>query len=98
MPVRFRRDSLTEWYRKYKPEVVLLSGDFNLFEKTKIEPEPKIVLLNRSAHSKGYSGIDQNFREIGSNAADLVVTQLLNNEKGIPRCPKTVLVEGIYRE
>lgn len=40
------------------------------------------------------AGIDQNTREAGAAAVDLVIEQLFHNERGIPRKPKVVMIEG----
>jgi LacI family transcriptional regulator len=43
-------------------------------------------------------GVDQHSAEVGAAAVDLVVGQLHRNESGPPPHPKTVLVEGVWRD
>ena len=45
----------------------------------------------------GIAGLHQDFEAIGANAIDLLMTQLLHNDRGIPPRPKIVLAEGIWR-
>lgn len=40
------------------------------------------------------SGIRQNYEQVAAAAVDLVVEQIQKNERGVPPCPKVVLVEG----
>jgi LacI family transcriptional regulator len=44
--------------------------------------------------AEGIAGMHQDFEAIGGNAVDLLMTQLLHNDRGIPRRPKIVLAEG----
>ena len=45
-----------------------------------------------------WAGIDQQAKEVGAATVDLVVTQLQNNEFGLPKHPKTMNIDGIWRE
>jgi LacI family transcriptional regulator len=45
-----------------------------------------------------WSGIDQQAHEVGAATVDLVVTQLQNNEFGLPKSPKSVFLDGVWRE
>ncbi|MEO7598064.1 MAG: hypothetical protein ABIV50_03965 [Opitutus sp.] len=42
------------------------------------------------------AGIHQDFDAIGANAVDLLMTQLLHNDRGAPRRAKIVLAEGVW--
>jgi DNA-binding LacI/PurR family transcriptional regulator len=44
--------------------------------------------------AEGIAGMHQDFEAIGANAVDLLMTQLLHHDRGIPRRPKIVLAEG----
>ncbi len=41
-----------------------------------------------------YSGIRQNNEQVSAAAIDLVIGQLQRHERGLPKCPKIMLVEG----
>lgn len=43
---------------------------------------------------KEWSGVHMRGALHASHAVDLVTSQLLRNEKGLPREPKTVIIEG----
>jgi len=43
---------------------------------------------------EGIAGMHQDFEAIGTNAIDLLMTQLLHNDRGVPRRSKFVLAEG----
>ena len=44
------------------------------------------------------AGADQNSRQTGAAAVDIVVLQLRSNERGIPEHPQTVLIDSTWRD
>ncbi len=46
----------------------------------------------------GLSGVDQRTELVGAMAIDLVVEQINNNERGIPKAAKVVMVNGVWVE
>ncbi|HSI07725.1 MAG: substrate-binding domain-containing protein [Rariglobus sp.] len=90
------------WVREHKPDVVVSNlGDvLDLLADMKLRvPEDigyaSIDLVHKDSP---WSGVDQQATEVGSAAVDLVVTQLQNNEFGLPAFAKTVTLDGIWRE
>lgn len=85
------------WIQRNKPEVIL--GQVNVWEALQ-EMEwriPEDVAFVSPYCSKAWpdiGGVNQQPEVIASNAVDLVATQLLHNERGIPKIPKLLLNEG----
>jgi len=87
-----------KWLASAKPDCLL----FPFFEG--FTPDlGGIHLANRHPHAaldiftaEGIAGMHQDFEAIGTNAIDLLMTQLLHNDRGVPRRAKFVLAEGIW--
>jgi len=97
---------LSAWLGKHQPDVVIGHDGLLWWLKelgiripedvafahislpSKINMKPKVTL----------SGLDQNWKQVGAAAVDLVVAQIFRNERGIPPNPKTILLEGFWVE
>lgn len=93
----------SEWYRKYRPDVVVSSADFAirlLNEREWQERKPfGIVCPSRFvSHPPELSGVVQDLRDIGAMAVDRLHAQLMRNELGIPEQPQGTLLEGTWWE
>lgn len=91
-----------KWVIEQKPDVVVsnLSDVLDILHEMGLHvPEDigyaSIDLVHKDSP---WSGIDQQAMEVGAAAVDLVVTQLQNNEFGLPKYPKTVYLDGLWRE
>jgi hypothetical protein len=101
--VRLRKEptarDLRAWLAETRPEVVLDAGNrFDWFQSPAL-PEPVgYATLNWTADHPERAGIDQQAEVLGAAAIDLLVGQLLHNERGIPKHPKIVMTPGEWRE
>lgn len=94
--------AFAQWYHQHKPDVVIsnLSNVLDLL-RTMGMHVPKDVgfaSLDLTTKDDPWSGIDQQAMEVGAAAMDQVVTQLQNNEFGLPKYPKTVYLDGLWRD
>ncbi len=96
-PQAFRR-----WYDRHRPEVILCTSrvmrerfaacglhaprDYSFVNLDLIEPDDRCA------------GIDQNYGLVGAAAVDLLAYQLNHNERGLAPFPKTVLIDGFWRD
>lgn len=91
-----------EWYRTHKPDVVVsnLSNPLELLRGMglRVPEDVGYASLDLLHKDDPASGIDQQATEVGAAAVDQVVTQLQNNEFGLPKYPKTVSLDGLWRE
>ena len=90
------------WFLKYRPEAIITCH-------TEIEDWLHSIgretlndvglVLNDLHRERGddWAGMDQRIDMVGATAVDVVVAQLLNNERGIPEAPKLVLTEGRWQ-
>lgn len=91
-----------EWYRVHKPDVVIsnLIDPLYLLQSMGMHVPEEVGYASLDLLNKDdpWSGIDQQAMEVGAAAIDLVITQLQNNEFGLPQYPKTVSLDGLWRE
>jgi DNA-binding LacI/PurR family transcriptional regulator len=90
-----------EWLEQYSPEVVLsnLEGPYWLLRNFGYRvPEDISYASLDLAEDKPFTGIDQLPEAVGACAVDLVTSQLQNNELGLPKRPRLVFMEGVWRD
>ncbi len=86
------------WYKKYKPAVIL-----SMYDRISVYMEElgipytecglALLLLYTDTPGK-LAGIYQNDDLIGSSAVDFLVGMIHRNERGVPKTPLRILVEG----
>lgn len=99
-------DKLRPWFRRYRPDALIshyaelpdLLAENGLrvpqdiaLARLSVGSDPSMI-YNRSA------GIDQNEHEIGRTAVDTLASMLYHNERGVPAVPRTILIDGFWRE
>lgn len=95
-------DAFARWYRAHSPDVVVsnLAEPLHLLRGMglRVPDDVGYASLDLVNRDDPWSGIDQQATEVGAASVDLVVTQLQQNEFGLPRSPKTVYLDGIWRD
>ena len=97
---KWDRDKFARWLEKWKPDSIVsnteqpieLAGELGY----KIPGDLGFASLHRLHDDDPWAGINRQPRQIGAAAVDLVVGQLQNNEFGLPACPKTVFLGGLW--
>lgn len=74
------------------PDAEIISRDLGL----KFPADLGLACLSLMETDEGYSGIDQNSREIGKAAVDLLVSLMHANERGIATAPRRLLIQGTW--
>jgi len=91
---------LLDWLARTRPDCVV-SPDGWLYPVIRGIRLPSrkamgFASLHLNASCAGCSGIDQNNERVGGAAIELVIEQLHGNSYGVPKDPKTVLIEGCW--
>ncbi len=98
----FEEERFTAWVRDERPDVVITTDTrvFFWLEEMGLDMPADIGYIHLDwAPKKGdFAGINQRTARIGAAAVDLLVEQIYNNERGVPETPKTVLIEGKWRD
>lgn len=94
--------SFLQWVEVYRPDALITDREecINLLSNANIWIPQEIAVAFAKLRDPitGYAGIDQQEEKIGAAAVDLVVEQLSQNQTGLPGTPKTVLIEGEWRD
>ena len=96
------REEFDAWFRDYKPDVVI--GHFvdamGWMESmgAEIPGTAGFVNLNLLNPSRPCAGLDQQPRELGARAAELLIAQLQRNERGVPAWPTTTTIPARWVE
>lgn len=87
------------WVGQEKPEVVIDGGHVvhDWLACVPAKRRPHHITLAWRADMPYVAGIDQQAAVLGAAAADLLVAQYQQNERGLPPTPKIVMTEGIWR-
>ena len=86
------------WFKKHRPDVVVGSPGVMNWLRAWGRKIPRDVGYVDPAWPVGWpwAGINQQADLIGAAAVDLVVSQLVHNETGVPVHPKIVLIKGAW--
>jgi DNA-binding LacI/PurR family transcriptional regulator len=98
----WRKETFLRWFEKNRPDAIIT---MHVQVKDWLQeiglgvPQDIGVAMPDISYRKiypGLSGVDQRTELVGSMGIDLVVEQINNNERGVPRAAKIVMVNGIW--
>ncbi|MBX3749173.1 MAG: LacI family DNA-binding transcriptional regulator [Opitutaceae bacterium] len=91
------------WFRRHRPDVIIsfdtyvpdwLRKDLRI----SIPEECGLVIHDWTERCADFAGIDHRRPQVVAAAVDLLATQLLNNERGVPAVARQVLIEPAWVE
>lgn len=97
-----RQEEFTAWFRRHKPDVVL--GHFtevmDWMEQSgaRIPETHGFVSLNVLYQTRPSAGLDQQPRQLGARAVELLIAQLQRNERGVPDWATTTTIPARWVE
>jgi LacI family transcriptional regulator len=95
--LRTKHTGVTSWLRLVRPSALITTSNHaQLVMRLPLADtsRPQCVVLDRPTGNCHWAGIDQGEEVIAANAVDLVVGQLLRNERGAPGNVKMLLFPG----
>jgi len=100
LPDSWSRSAFAKWLHKHHPDVIVTSGlDVALWLKAldiRVPGEIGLANIDLSPAMGDMTGIDQNSHDVGTAAFDLLVSLMRLNERGIPKLPRVLMLEGNY--
>lgn len=89
------------WFRRHRPDVII---SFDTYVPTwlteelgvRIPDDCGLVVHDWIDRCADYAGIDHRRPQVVAAAVDLLATQLLNNERGVPAVARQVLIEPAW--
>jgi LacI family transcriptional regulator len=98
----WRKEPVFAWYERWRPDAIItLDWDLGRWfpqAGVRVPEQLSVVLVNQCPNFPMFSGINPNYELLGAAAVDLIAEQINNNETGLPKSPKEVLVRGIWEE
>lgn len=89
-----------QWFRKYRPEVIISKGSFVRKELAamglRIPRDVALVDVFLENFNGVTAGVRQNHADVGAQAVEILSGQLQHNKFGVPQIPKTTYVEGTW--
>lgn len=89
------------WFRAEKPEAIILHNSPDIervLADTSVRVPEDLGMVCMTKTKKGFACVDQNSREVGHAAVELLVSMIHRNERGIPEIPRSLLIEGTWRD
>jgi len=91
---------VAKWIKANRPDAIITDQtevrDWLDGEKFVIPDEMGLIHLDWKESLEGWAGMRRNARLVGEAAADLVISQITNNEFGPPTHPRLVLIESDF--
>jgi LacI family transcriptional regulator len=99
MPEKWERQAFLEWWGQYRPKVVLTRAvePVGWLRQAGMSVPEEVGCVHLGWHAKlgrAWAGVDPQAEAVGAACVDLVVEQLMANERGSPAFPKVVLTAG----
>lgn len=95
-------ETLAGWRLAHRPDVILgaypLFGDALARAGIRVPGDVACIDLHPGFATPGVAGIRADFSSIGRIAVELLSRQLQNNQRGLPDCCTTTLVEGSWSD
>ena len=93
--------ALRTWLAREKPDCVIASGPDVLEQlgalRVRVPDQCGFALTGVRPWAPEIAGMDERWDAIGEAAVDLVISMLKNRETGVPRFPRFVLVDAIWK-
>ncbi len=100
--VRGGADAFAAWFRRHQPDVII-SFDTYVPEwlarlGVRTPEDVGLVVHDWTERMKSFAGIHHRRAHVAAAAVDLVATQLMHNERGIPAVPHQILIPPAWIE
>ncbi|MEO6245901.1 MAG: LacI family DNA-binding transcriptional regulator [Opitutaceae bacterium] len=96
------KDEFQRWFRRHKPDVVIgyFTETIDWMEAcgARVPATHGFVSLNMLYANRPCAGLDQQPRELGGRAVELLIAQLQRNEVGVPEWPTTTTITARWTE
>lgn len=101
LPAAWRRDTLLEWIREHRPEVIITTVSkvhgWLLEEGFRLPEDIGLVHLDLQSALLPCAGIDQRPERVAGAAVDMCIELINHNEFGLRDEPRVTLLDGAWR-
>lgn len=96
----WNKDEFARWLRRGEPDAIITIGErVALWLKElgwRVPADVGLANVDLRPTMVGMTGIDQNSRQVGAAAVDLLVSLLSGHERGVPAVPRITMIEGTF--
>lgn len=93
---------LADWYREARPDVIICGDSTTIPHLNavgiRVPEDVAVIHWNCGPDVSDWAGVDNLHREIGAASVDLLVAQIHRGETGLPIHPKSIFLNGIWRD
>lgn len=94
-------DDFEQWYRAHRPDAVIITSPlWPDVKKTSIRIPEELAVVSPMVPlgARRLSGIVEKSKEIGAAAVDTLVQLIEHDERGVPKDPRYILLEGKWNK
>lgn len=94
------RQDFERWFERWKPDVLLTLVGEEMVWLRQLGigfDQVGLVCLNLPPDSP-LSGVVENNEDVGATACDIIVNKLTHNERGLPKRPRLILIDGTWHD
>jgi DNA-binding LacI/PurR family transcriptional regulator len=96
-------DIFCAWFKKHRPDVIITFDAYvpdwlTKKLKVRIPDDVGLVVHDWVERHAGFAGIHHRRPHVAAAAVDLLATQLMHNERGIPEVPRQILIPPAWIE
>lgn len=96
------RQKFIAWLERHNPDAIVSNSSYPLRilreQKYAVPGNIGYAHLDVTTAGDTCAGIDQQPGKVAAAAVDLVIGQLQRNESGLPDCPTTIHLDGVWRD
>src|SRR5690606_20037026 len=94
-------NAFCSWMKEHRPDALITFDSYipDWIErrlKLKIPDDVGLIVHDWTEEMSGLAGIDHRRNHVASAAVDLVATQLMHNEAGVPEVPRQILIPPVF--
>jgi LacI family transcriptional regulator len=89
---------VTKWLESHKPDLVIGNFVWEAIQSLgwRVPEEIAFATFDRSAEFPDHAGLDQRYEIVGRVAADVLITEITHNRRGIPKDPVQHAIKGAW--
>jgi len=88
--------ALADWLRRSHPDCLVCLNPWRLEDAGLLPRGFPTASLNIDESPRSMPGVSRDFGVIGATAVDRLVSLVQHNDRGIPKHPQTILMEGLW--
>lgn len=102
MPDKHSPEAIKDWIHRKALQIVINDSAYytQYIESSglNVPGDVAFATLAWDSNNPNCAGIDQHSDQVGAAGIDLLIAQLQRNERGLPKHPRTIMIEGSWKD